>query len=263
MARPEGGRSAALPPSRAALIVSSLLLVAVTADVLLRGPLSWFDGWSADWLRANFDLHHHGHRERAELVPLVLTQFGSPGAIVFVVAPWLALVCVRRRTIRPLARLAVLGLLVGGVVVTAKAVVGRTAPMVDLLWTDAGRSYPSGHAVTAVVAWGLAAWVAAEGPSAPVRRVTRVLRWLGPLCTGVGMFLLVYHWFTDVVAGAALGVLLLWVLHVVDRMALAHLPGADRGIAGVGDAARVDAVRDGARDGGRRGSVHDPRPANR
>jgi membrane-associated phospholipid phosphatase len=260
--RPEGGRSAADPPSRAALLAWSLLLLLVTADVVLRGPLSRLDQGLADWLRAHLDLrklHHLGRHQKGEIALVALLQFGAP-AVYAVVVPYLVVVSARRRTLRPLVRLAVLGVLLVSVVYAAKLGFGRTQPVQDEFWTSEGRSYPSGHTANATVTWGLVAWVTAEyGPPA-LRRVTGVLRWLAPLLTAAAMVLLVYHWLTDVIAGAAVGVLLLALLHTLDRWALAHWPDAYGGISGGGRRA-ADRGRAGSLGDGR--PVHDPGPADR
>ena len=267
MSRPEGGRSAADPPSRVALVVASLVLVAVTADVLVRGPLVRLDHAAATWLRAHYDIgaaRNHGVHSPQERALVWLTQLGGPVTVLVLTAPHALFLAVRHRAVRPLARLAVAGALAIATVYTAKLTIGRTAPMADVLWTGHGRSYPSGHTVTALLIWGIVAWLAVDyGSSRPVRALTGVLRWAGPMATAGAMFVLVYHWLTDLVAGAATGVLLLAALHWLDRVALAHLPGADRGIAraGDGDRRRLAAAR-GARGGRDRRPVHDPRPAD-
>jgi membrane-associated phospholipid phosphatase len=251
------------------LVVSALLLVAVTADVLLRGPLTWVDHEVPDLVRSD--------TIRAADTPwrllwsvkggfYAMTQFGARETALLVVLPLVLVVSWRCRTVRPLARLAVLGVLVLMAVVTLKYGIGRTAPTIDLVHTT-GKSFPSGHTTSAVLLWGLVAWTAADyATSAPLRRAAAALRWAGPGFAGTGMTVLAYHWLTDVIAGAAMGVLLLGVLHVVDRTVLAHLPGAQRGIAGAGgaDRRRVDAARSPAARVRRRGDpLHDPRPAHR
>ena len=272
MTRPEGGRSALLLWS---LLPWCLLLVVVTADVVLDGPLRAFDHSLATWFREHADYgaaRNHGIHVWQETTLLLLTEFGSPLVLPVGAGGYAVVLAGRGRTPLPVARLAVGGVLAVVLVTLAKAVLGRTPPFdealllsdvvpADVLWTGDGRSYPSGHTVTAVVVWGIVAWLAlSHGRSPVVRRVTGVLRWLGPVLTAVSLVVLGYHWLTDVVAGAAVGVLLLAAVREVDRRALAHLPGADRGIAGDrGGAAGL--VRDAGGRGGP-GAVHDPRRAD-
>ncbi|MFI8996626.1 phosphatase PAP2 family protein [Streptomyces sp. NPDC053542] len=67
-------------------------------------------------------------------------------------------------------------------------------------------SFPSGHAMTATVAGGLALWVLAER-GAPVvwRRVTAVLALVSVLGVGCTRLYLGVHWLSDVLAGWLLG----------------------------------------------------------
>jgi undecaprenyl-diphosphatase len=86
----------------------------------------------------------------------------------------------------------------------------RTAPPVDVLHTADGASFPSGHLANAVLIWGLL-WSCAhvsEVPSA-LTRVLSVVRIVGPVAVVVGMTLLDYHWISDFIAGACIGVILL------------------------------------------------------
>lgn len=243
-----------------ALAVAVLLFVGVTLDVVLGGPLTTLD---VDVLVASRRIDEESPVGRGLAL---LTQFGAWLPVLAGLVPYVLWVSARARSPRPLGRLAVVGVLLAGSVLAGKIGFGRTHPDVDdswLLWTPDGRSYPSGHTATAIALWGLAAWVAADFSGARTRALTRVLRWLAPVLTMLGMVALHFHWLTDVLAAAGLGVLVLWVAHLVDRTALAHLPGADRGIAGGGDAARGGVARPVARLGGRPGAVHDPRPADR
>jgi undecaprenyl-diphosphatase len=75
----------------------------------------------------------------------------------------------------------------------------------------------------AVLMWGVARWQAVdfELPA----RVQRVFGWvslLGPAFAAVSMVLLDFHWLTDVVVGAAVGVILLGVVHTLDALVLSR-----------------------------------------
>jgi hypothetical protein len=52
---------------------------------------------------------------------------------------------------------------------------------------------------------------------------------LGPVATGAAMVALDFHWVTDAVVGAAVGILLLGVVHLLDAVLLSRWPGARAG----------------------------------
>jgi hypothetical protein len=118
--------------------------------------------------------------------------------------------------------------LVGSTVYGSKQAFGRSMPAVDVLHSSTGHAFPSGHVATAVVLWGLLAWLAAEhGLPAWITAPLGVLRWLAPALTFGAMVLLDYHWLTDVVGGLALGLVLLRVLHEIDARALRDWRGGE------------------------------------
>jgi membrane-associated phospholipid phosphatase len=207
-----------------ALVVFGL----VTLDVLVGGPLTRVDSWVSDRSRSlgagpAFDL---------------LTTFGEHAVVALVVGGCLAVVARRRRSWEPLVRFAVLGAATVAAVLALKVGIGRQPPSgVDpaLPW----RSYPSGHTVTAVVLWGLLASVVPG-------RLTRTLAWLGPVLVMVGMVLRDYHWTTDLVGGAALGVVLLRA----EGLALGHWRGAGGGTGGGAGPADRGAAPAAPRGGG-------------
>jgi hypothetical protein len=57
---------------------------------------------------------------------------------------------------------------------------------------------------------------------APWPRIIDVLRWVAPFAVAVGMTLLNYHWLSDFVGGAAVGVLALAVASWPGWTSLAH-----------------------------------------
>ena len=92
-----------------------------------------------------------------------------------------------------------------------------------------GRSYPSGHTIAAVVMAGLVAALAADyALPAAWRLLLRALAFVAPLTTAAGMVLLAYHWLTDVLAGLAVGVLSLRVIHLIFTGRLGDLNNASR-----------------------------------
>jgi undecaprenyl-diphosphatase len=212
--------------SRRLLLAALAVFGLVTADVLAGGPLTRLDTAVSG-------------RVRDRPVPAWfdrLTLFGEHVPVAVAVTAAVALVAWRARTVFPLVRLALLGPVTVAVVLGLKIGVGRQPPSgVDpsLPW----RSYPSGHTVTAVVLWGLLAAVVTEHTASPVARTaTRLLGWLGPVLVVTGMLLRDYHWVSDLIGGAALGVVLLQT----ERLTLRHWWRAHGGsaAAGVGSAGR-------------------------
>lgn len=197
------------------------VLLAVSLDVLLHGPLRTLDGVVARAVRS-----------LQGALPWLLpacdagTSVADPVAVVAVVSCLGAGLAVRERTALPLVRVAAAALPVGAVVLAAKAGYGRTGPPLDILHAG-GRSYPSGHTATAVVLWSVAAWIATEhGAPGVVRRAAGVLRWLGPAVAAAAVLLGNYHWLTDVVGAVALGIPLVAAVRAGDaRLRRRPVPG--------------------------------------
>jgi len=201
--------------------VAAVLLVWVTADVLRGGAWTDIDHAVSDLLRGT------GIRAAdwpqplfwVKLAVYAVTQLGALLPVSAVLVPFIGWLAWRRRSWRPVFRLAVAVALLGVAVYAGKVGVGRMPPATDALHSPVGRSFPSGHMPTAVLGWGLAAWHAAEyGLPAWLRRALAALSWAAPALTCAAMLLLDYHWLTDLVAGAALGILLLRVLHGIDAV---------------------------------------------
>jgi hypothetical protein len=76
----------------------------------------------------------------------------------------------------------------------------------------------------------VARWLAVEYRMGP--RVQRSLWWLavvGPVATGIAMVSLDFHWVTDAVVGAAVGILLLGVVHALDAAVVSRWAGVRAG----------------------------------
>ena len=199
--------------------VCVLLTVGVTVDLLGRGRLERMD------LRVSEIVDHWGLRESAAYWPVwVFTQAGGRGFILAVMAALVAWLAWRRRTLLPVVRVVVALALLTAVVYAFKEGMGRTAPRYPgSFFHLGGESYPSGHVANAVLMWGVARWqvVQFELP-ARVQRIAWVLSVIGPGVAGTAMVLLDFHWVTDAVVGAAVGIVLLGVVHALDGALLSR-----------------------------------------
>jgi undecaprenyl-diphosphatase len=157
------------------------------------------------------------------IAALVWTVLALPGAR-WVTLPVMAIVvgaqCRQQRRLTPAAVGVVLLAVLTVVVLALKWMVGRAAP--GAMAGDTGMSFPSGHVVNAVVAWGMVGLVRRHTPRAALR--------LGCLTGGVvaiAAIALGWHWTTDAVAGAALGVFLLaaWLAAIGRLQLLQSGPG--------------------------------------
>lgn len=218
------------------LLAGLVVFLLVSVDVVAGGPLSRLDGSVSRWTASS------GVAGQRWLDwPTYFGNFVVAGAVLAVLVGVLA---ARAGTVRPLVRLAVLGLATAATVTALKIGFHREDPAAWRGFGDGARSYPSGHTATAVVLWGLLAEVTARHAAAgAARRLTRLLAWLAPVVTMAALVLRDYHWLSDVLAAAGLGLVL---LHG-ERLVLGHWRGARRGSAARpgGTAPRDEPVRPG------------------
>ena len=224
---PERAPVSAGRPAWWALAVALVVGCLVTADVLARGRLERFD------LQVSEVISGWGLRDSGAF-PFVwlVTQLGGRVAILAVLAVLVGYLAWRRHTWLPLLRVLVaLGLLTL-VVYAIKHGTGRTAPGFPgaYFFHEDGASFPSGHVANAVLMWGVARWQAVEyGLPIRVQRTFWLLSVLGPVATGLAMVSLDFHWITDAVVGACVGLLLLGVVHVLDAAVLSRFVRARAG----------------------------------
>jgi membrane-associated phospholipid phosphatase len=152
----------------------------------------------------------------------LVTQLGGRAFILVVLAVLVGWLAWRRRTVRPLLRVLLALALLTGVVYAFKFGMGRTAPAYPGSYFHRdGTSFPSGHVANAVLMWGVARWQAVEyGLAAGWQRLFWTLSIAGPVLAGAAMVALDFHWTTDAVVGAAVGVVLLGVVHTLDAVGL-------------------------------------------
>ena len=200
----------------AALIIGS----AVTADLLARGSLERMD------LRVSEIVSDWQLRDSIAFYPVwVVTQLGGRASILIVLAVLVGYLAWRRHTWLPLVRVLVALALLTAAVYAIKQGIGRTAPAFpgSYFFHDDGASFPSGHVANAVLMWGVARWLAVEYDlPAHVQRTFWFLAVVAPVVTALAMVSLDFHWVTDAVVGAAVGVLLLGVVHTLDAVVLSR-----------------------------------------
>jgi membrane-associated phospholipid phosphatase len=199
------------------MAVAAVVTVAVGWNLLAGGWLGRVD-LRISSVVAGWGLRHgHGY-------PFVwlVTQLGGRAFILAVLAVLVLWLGWRRRTLLPLVRVLVALALLTGVIYAFKYGMGRTAPAYPgSFFHRDGTSFPSGHVANAVLMWGLARWQAVEyGLLPPLQRLFWGLSVFGPVGAGLAMVALNFHWVTDAVVGAAVGVLLLGVVHTLDAAAL-------------------------------------------
>jgi membrane-associated phospholipid phosphatase len=198
----------------------------VTADLLSRGVLERMDLTVSEvvssWDLRNSDVYWG---------VWVFTQAGGRFTILVVLVALVGWISWRRRTVVPVLRVLVALALLTAVVYAFKYGTGRTAPAYPgSFFHRDGASYPSGHVANAVLMWGVARWQAVEfGLPAQVQRALWVLSVFGPLVTGVAMVALDFHWVTDAVVGAAVGLVLLGVVHALDAVVMSRFVRARAG----------------------------------
>lgn len=196
------------------MLISFALAIWMTLDLILEGVVSRFDEAVADVI-GGWEV-----RENPFLYAIcwAITQIGGQrGMILIVMGGLIVYICWTRRTLQPLIRTLAAILLLSAVVYAFKYGLGRTAPAYPGSYLHkGGLSYPSGHTANAVLMWGLATWLAVYyGLPLWVQRLFAILFVVSPIASGVTMLLLNFHWVSDLVTGAAVSVILLWVLHLI------------------------------------------------
>jgi membrane-associated phospholipid phosphatase len=186
------------------------LVVIVTADVLMRGPLT-----RLDQVVHRFDVAHvqGGRAQIAEL----FASLGQRWVLLCLIVPLAVVVGLRTRSWRyPLLSLLVVALL-SLAEVLLKSLIPRTYPISgrDLLF-DQGDAYPSGHTLNAfVLVWVALELLAIAVPTVAVRlppQRRHLVALMVGVVAGIGLTLVDYHWFTDVLASWGIGPILLALL---------------------------------------------------
>ena len=204
--RPPEDSSLAGRLTRPLVILSVVVFVVLTVSVLVAaGPGLAIDRWFSAL---------PGPDTKNSVLAKVLAVVGQraySAPVLLVVAGFLSW---RRRIWRPLT-LALVGLLALNVVVGAmKLIIARPSPRTgDWLAFAGGTDFPSGHTSNTVLTWGLVAWLllafSRPVPTPTRQRVGYGLVGLASIVVGVASWYLRTHWVSDIVAGWAVGFLIL------------------------------------------------------
>ena len=143
----------------------------------------------------------------------------SVTAIVLLVTA--VLISRRFKSWRPI-NLSILSLVLLNLTVGAsKLLFGRTKPHsgFDLVFTDSGLSYPSGHAANAILTWGIFAYLIFRYSHKEPFEGMRLTWFVSIITTGVCLASLYRntHWFSDLLGGLFIGSALLVLIIALDR----------------------------------------------
>lgn len=193
------------------------VMVLVTADVLLDGPLRHLDHVVHEWS----DAHIQGRRLAAVDV---FAALGQRGHLARIIVPLSIIAAIRTRSVRyPLASVLIVGVL-SLLQVLLKAAIPRTFPIsgTDVLFVR-GDAYPSGHTLNGfVLVWiilqlTVVAFPASSRALHPRRR--RDIAAVTGTVTAMALTVVDKHWLTDCLFSLALGPLLLQGLLILDPFA--------------------------------------------
>jgi membrane-associated phospholipid phosphatase len=194
-----------------------VVLVLLTVNVLADGPLVGADRRIRAAVQARATapawrwLGDSWHAPARLLVDLGNYQVAVP-----VLAACALIAAARRRTLRPvLAAFAGVVLLLVAVT-AAKIAIGRTGPGLTTLGSGGLGVFPSGHTTTATVCLGLAVLLLPYRRAGAGRAAVAAVA-VACLLVGVALVWCDYHWFTDVVAGWALAVLIIQAALLLNR----------------------------------------------
>jgi len=146
-----------------------------------------------------------------------VTWFGSNWLLVPILTAATA-VLLRRRDGRAVGWLWTAYLGAVALYALAKPLIHRPRPPAgDLIGAASGPSYPSGHAIQALAAWGILALLAGAGRSPRLRAGLLATAAIIVLLVGASRIYLGAHWLTDVLAGYTLGAAWLAVVSALRR----------------------------------------------
>ena len=182
-------------------LVGGLMFGALAYNVWTKGPLLQCD------VPLTTELHNEAVKDPPRIIELLIFGFYVGKELVQVIAVILALYFLHKRFWRELAML-VVGL--GGGALIWYFLIGifnrpRPTEQIGIVVTDP--SFPSGHVITAVLAYGLLAYLLVpKMPSLFWKWVIVIASILTMLFIGFSRLFLGGHYLTDLLAGYALGI---------------------------------------------------------
>jgi membrane-associated phospholipid phosphatase len=152
---------------------------------------------------------------------MLIDDLGLRGVTAIILLFTAVLISRRFKSWRPI-NLSLLSLLLLNIAVGAsKLMFGRTKPSTgfDLVFTDSGLSYPSGHAANAILTWGIFAYLIFRYSHKYPFEGMRLTWFVAIVTTGVCLASIYRntHWFSDLLGGLFIGSALLVAIIAVDR----------------------------------------------
>jgi undecaprenyl-diphosphatase len=183
------------------ILVGGVIFGALAYNVWTKGPLLQWD------VPLTTELHSEAVKEPPRIIELLIFGFFVGKELVQVIAIILTLYFLHKRFWRELAMLLV-GL--GGGAIIWYFLIGifnRTRPEAQIGIVVRDPSFPSGHVITAVLAYGLLAYLfVPKMPSLFWKWVVVIAAILTMLYIGFSRLFLGGHYLTDLLAGYALGI---------------------------------------------------------
>lgn len=201
-----------------ALKLAALFIViyaVITQQVLANSWIRRLDEWIYD---RGFLIVTPG---KTPTLVMLVDDLGLRSVTALVLLVTATLIGRRFKSWRPLnlslLSLVLLNLTVG----VSKLLFGRTKPHsgFDLVFTDSGLSYPSGHAANAILTWGIFAYLIFRYSHKEPFEGMRLTWFVSIITAGVCLASLYRntHWFSDLLGGLFIGSALLVLIIAIDR----------------------------------------------
>jgi membrane-associated phospholipid phosphatase len=196
-------------------ILFTCIYALITQQVLANSWIRRLDEWVYD---RSFLLVEPN---KTPTLVMLVDDLGLRGITAIALLVTATLISRRFKSWRPI-NLSLLSLLLLNLTVGAsKLLFGRTKPSTgfDLVFTDSGLSYPSGHAANAVLTWGMLAYLIFRYSHKEPFEGMRLTWFVSIVTTGVCLASLYRntHWFSDLLGGLFIGSALLVAIIAIDR----------------------------------------------